>query len=106
MCWFYIKHECKLRVPYTTLQNAFMSKYLPISRVTSILAKTLSHSRKIRAITIHVRSSRKTDGSRITLDSNLHSRMTFEQKIAFTFTQEDLITNHGLRISSIMLHGK
>ena len=33
---------------------------------------------KIRAITIHVKRSRKTDGSRITLDSNLHSRITFE----------------------------
>ena len=33
---------------------------------------------KIRAITFHVKSSRKTDGSRITLDSNLHSRITFE----------------------------
>ena len=55
-----ILHNHLKRVPYTTLQNAFTLKYLPISRVTGILAKTLSRSRKIRAITIHVKSSRIT----------------------------------------------
>ena len=56
-----ILHNHLKRVPYTTLQNAFTLKYLPISRATGILAKTLSRSRKIRAmITIHVKSSRIT----------------------------------------------
>ena len=93
------------RVPYTTLQNAFTLKYLPIARVTSTCKNSFTFtgnqgnhdSRKKVHIkqTVHESHLIQTciHGSR--LNKKLRSRSR----------KKNLITNHGLK-SSITLHGK